>query len=135
MKNDRNDIGLWFENMVREFERTPSDKRKALMASWALDTKLDTSAWLLIHRETGQMLPQLKAFSAKRAFETAKALGDYVEIASKLRGNDHKHRAYEEILKFDITTDEDIKLLTKSWSVRLRHVGWYLAGRKNATNC
>jgi hypothetical protein len=61
----------------------------------------------------------------------ANTLRDYVTIVAHLKGNDHMHRAYAEMLKLDISTNEDINLLINSNSVRFRHVGWYLAGRKH----
>lgn len=117
--------------MIAEFEKTPFPKRGALLARWSSSMSLTTLEWLQLNGLSYHL--RFKAWSSAKAFEQAKTLADYVALASRLYGNDHKHRAYDEILKFDVTSDADIALLYNSGSVRLSNIGWYLAGRKKVS--
>ena len=117
--------------LVDKFEITPEEERDTLLNSW----NFDTLGWLDLHEAARRFrnrwrIPQLTTFSSQKAFATARTLQDYVEIASRLGGNEDKHRAYKEICKFEIETYEDIDLLINSRSVRLQTIGLYLKDRK-----
>jgi hypothetical protein len=115
-------------DLVRQFKATPPDERQALMESW----QIDVDGWIHIYCAT-RGLPKLRKFAAEKVLKLATTLEDYVKIASKVEGK-AQLRALDKILRFDITTDEDIALLAHSRSVCLKNVAWFLAGRKKYKN-
>lgn len=74
----------------------------------------------------------------ENALKTAGTLSDCVYLASYLgsysRELKYRKQAYEKILEFEITSDEDIELLCESLSERLKTIGWFLMGRKKHLN-
>ena len=83
--------------------------------------------WLC--RSPDEGLYNLKVVALKRAIETAKTLADWVYIAGHVKAP-YRNRAFDEVLKFDLTSDENVNLLLHSGSERLSTIGWYLQNRR-----
>ena len=109
-----------------------SDKRKQFIVS---ESSFSTKNWLEVRDlcsyyniNEGYIL---KVMATKKAFDSAKLLSEFVLLAGFM-GQQHRAKVYKKILEFNIISDDDIELLCNSYSVRLRTVGWYLRGRKQA---
>ncbi len=94
--------------------------------------------WIEVHEQCyfppyspyGKGLHNLKVAALKEALRRASSLADWVCIAEHVKAP-YRNRAFDEILKFNITNQDDINLLLHSSSDRLQSVGWYLNGRHN----
>lgn len=92
----------------------------------------NTVEWLTVFRECRYAVEfrTMQILAMKKAVENASTLADWAAIAGSAHATGQlRKRAYEEILRFEPTGD-DIQLLRKCASERLRSVGWYLSGRK-----
>jgi len=93
--------------------------------------QLATQEWLEVHRLTKLMhqTHNLRVAAMRRAVELANTFEDWVCIAECAK-QPYRNMAYDKLLEFEITSDEQVARLNNSTSERLHSVGWYLAGRR-----
>lgn len=117
-------------------ERCIPGLKHAMAEAMAVRPDFSVQDWMEIQQYCsyndgdGTQCYTMQVISLKKALEKASTLSDWICIAERTKG-DHRRLAFDKILDFDITTDEDIKLLSESTSERLRSVGWYLHGRRH----
>lgn len=83
-----------------------------------------TAEWLHVREIASKVFRgnNLRDATTDKIFESARELADWVLIHDELKAFPYRPRAFAEILKYDLSKEENIKILEKSRSRRLQRI-------------
>ena len=124
------------ENEVYKFVTAHQSRAMKVVEKHAQEVNFSSSEWIKIHQicrvgvKRTNRYYNLEAAALKKAVEMASSLADWVRLAGYVGRSSYRETIFNEIFKFDITTQEDINILLQSGSYRLAAVGWYLDAKR-----
>lgn len=109
---------------LKRFVRENCDLSRNGVARLLEVQSFSTAEWLRVREIASKVFRgnNLRDATTDKIFESARELADWVSIYDELKAFPYRPRALTEIQKYDLTKEENIKILEKSRSRRLQRI-------------